>query len=90
MQVYVIDVVSGATQEMVTSNGVLALAGRYSMRHVPLPIVILSMSKQRRASMFDDDDDNDPPISALDEMLLLVLSALCFTVWGLLLIFVWR
>lgn len=40
--------------------------------------------------MFDDDDDNDPPISALDEMLLLVLSALCFTVWGLLLIFVWR
>lgn len=82
--------VSGATQEMVTSNGVLALAGRYSMRHVPLPIVILSMSKQRRASMFDDDDDKDPRIDPVDEMLLLVLSSLCFTVWALLMLFLWR
>lgn len=38
----------------------------------------------------DDDDDKDPLISPLDEMLVLVLSALCFTVWGLLLIFAWR
>lgn len=37
-----------------------------------------------------DDDDKDPLISPLDEMLVLVLSALCFTVWGLLLIFAWR
>lgn len=79
MQVYVIDVVSGATQEMVTSNGVLALAGRYSMRHVPLPIVILSMSKQRRAIMFDDDDD------PYDEIITLVIGALAGAVWAILL-----
>lgn len=40
--------------------------------------------------MFDDDDDKDPRIDPVDEMLLLVLSALCFTVWGLLMLFLWR
>jgi len=37
-----------------------------------------------------DDDDKDPLIDPIDEMLLLVLAALCFTVWALVMIFAGR
>jgi hypothetical protein len=54
---------------------------------VPLPIVILSTPTQRSSSMCDDDD---PRIDPVDEMLLVVFCAVCFTIWAAVMIFVWR
>ena len=36
------------------------------------------------------DDDKDPLIDPVDEVLLVVLFAVCFTIWAAVMIFAWR
>lgn len=57
MQVYVIDVASGATQEMVTSREDKDQAGQYSMQHVLLPIAIQSMQVSKTTAKIGEKDD---------------------------------
>ena len=82
MQVYVIDVASGATQEMDTARNDRDLAGLFSILPVPLLIVILSTLKLRRLSMYDEDDDD-----AHDEIICIVLACIWAVMVAVLLFF---